>query len=351
MIVYFYGIYDNKGGMENYARTLINSIMRQDSSIHFVLIKDCPHIAYEEDFLQLGCSIIQIPAKKHQPFAYYHSLLALFKKASIESSILQLNIMSYRNGFLFKAVKKSKAKTIVVAHGSGIQGTRLKWLHTINRQRFRRIGTKVAISKDAAVFAFGEEALIIKNAIDPTKYAFSQKSRDEIRHALSISDEEVLLGHVGRIHPLKNQLFSIKVLELLLDINPVYKLCLIGKDQDTSVRHYIQTHHLESSILLLGEKNPAPFYSAFDLLLLPSIKEGAGLVLYEGHSNGLPCIASTGVPKDDRLSNVSYLPLEEKLWVNAIGNTLHPRFAPQNNLTHLLDDFTNAYISLYKSLN
>ncbi len=351
MIIYFYGLYDNKGGMENYARTLIKGVIRENKSIHFTIIRDCPHIAYEEEFLKLGCDIIQIPAKNKKPIAYYRSLVSIFKKVANDGDVLHLNIMSYRNGLLFRAAEKSRARTILVAHGSGIQGTRFRWLHPLNRRRFLKIGTKVAISKEAAQFVFGQATQIITNAIDPSTYIFNQESRSSVRRELGLSEKIMLLGQVGRVHPIKNQLFSIKLLESLLKDDPNYALCLVGKEQDFSIRRYIAKNHLNSSVFLLGEKDPKNYYSAFDILLLPSIKEGAGLVLYEGSANGLPVIASTGVPEAKELSNVTYLPLKINGWIYEVKNALRPRGEGQDILNLLLEQFVNSYLVLYRQFN
>ena len=57
-----------------------------------------------------------------------------------------------------------------------------------------------------------------------------------------------------------------------------------------------------------------------DIFILPSKYEGLGMAGIEAQACGLPCIFSTGVPIEAKLTeNVEFIPLEDKeKWIEAI---------------------------------
>ncbi len=66
--------------------------------------------------------------------------------------------------------------------------------------------------------------------------------------------------------------------------------------------------------------NVSEYLSAMDVFAFPSLYEGTPLSIIEVQANGLPCVLSTGVPRDVYLTDlIRPLPLEEKdRWLEAI---------------------------------
>ena len=352
MTVYFYGVFEFQGGMENYAKNLITGVLEKDKSIHFAIIKDRPSIAYEDYFASLGCDIITIPNQKQHPLKYYKALKNLFSKAKNSNDIVQTNVMSFRNFLLFRALKASKAKGIIVAHGAGIARTPLRFLHVLLRPFFKRIGQQVAISKEAAAFQFGKnnQAKIIPNAIDPRPFGFNAEARDRIRNNLCVSPNTLLLGQVGRVCPIKNQVFSIRLTKALLDHGVDARLLMIGAIQDARPAKLAEDLHIKEGATFLGEANPREYYSAFDVLLVPSLSEGAGLIINEGEANGVPIIVSTNVPRNNvNAINMLFVPLECGLWEKAIQSpALTRRFGERcvDNYSAFVDRYQDLFRSL-----
>ncbi|HFI0683485.1 TPA: glycosyltransferase, partial [Streptococcus suis] len=76
------------------------------------------------------------------------------------------------------------------------------------------------------------KSCIIENGIITKRYSYNEEIRKNIRKILHIDRDDIVLGHVGRFVPEKNQKFLLKVLVKLLEVNSRYKLLLIG-DGDT----------------------------------------------------------------------------------------------------------------------
>ena len=363
MKIYYYGIFDGFGGIENYAKNLIFKVTQTRPDIRYVILSIFDHISYEKEFLSYGCDIVKLPNPYKHPIKFKKSLLDIFKKANPREDLIQLNICSYRNLELFTACRDSGLHTIVVAHASGIKNTgaraALSYIHYLNRFIFHKLGCNVAVSQTAGKFMFGNlsNVKIIENGINSEIYSFSKDSREMIRTKFGVGDNVLLLGQIGRISKEKNQLFSIHLLEALRNKGINCKLILAGKNGWPDPSNYALDHNLSQYVSFIGViNNPWDLYSGLDVALLPSISEGLSLALLEMCSNGVYSLVSSGVPKIDiTSSNVNYLDLDVNSWSNFItSNLMHIKNNQRKNIIYGtkydLKAFAEEYIKLYDSL-
>ena len=199
----------------------------------------------------------------------------------------------------------------------------------------------IAVSRVAAESAFGakhaQQAFLLPNAIDVRHFAFNEETREKMRSELGISNK-ICLGHVGRYeNDAKNQEFVLHVFRDYLTVNPQAHLLMIG---DGPLRG--QYEELARDLDIKGQvtftgalKNVADYLQAMDAFLLPSRKEGFGIVALEAQACGLPCLASTQVPQEVAVTPlVRFLDIDHgtEAWVAALASTLAstptPRFAP-----------------------
>lgn len=89
---------------------------------------------------------------------------------------------------------------------------------------------------------------------------------------------------------------------------------IVGDGPDKcALEEYIKGKGLDGSVMLLGVRDDAnALYSVFDLLLMPSLYEGLPFTGIEAQAAGLPCIYSTGVPRQSDISGTgTFIPLSE----------------------------------------
>lgn len=185
-----------------------------------------------------------------------------------------------------------------------------------------------ACSSVAAKAHYGDSILksskyhLFKNGIDLLRFRFDAERRKVTRDSLGLGDKTVLLN-VGSLNFGKNQSFLLDTMFEYLKINPKAYLVLVGSGPDREI--------LESKIVSLGladsvtmvaqSESPENYYCAADVFLLPSLSEGLPFVVLEAQSCGLPCLVSTAVPFETKVTElVSYLPLTAgaAAWAEAI---------------------------------
>jgi glycosyltransferase involved in cell wall biosynthesis len=212
---------------------------------------------------------------------------------------------------------------------------------------------------------------VIKNGIDPVAYAFDGNKRELIRSAYGVPDDAVLIGIFGRLSYQKNQLYMLRLLRRILDSREAsdcgahdfriedhtrYMLMFAGGGEDLAM---LQTHArmmgLEDRVIFAGAAvNISDYYSAADVIAVPSQYEGLPLVVLEAQAAGLEVIASEAVPRiADATGLVRFIPLDDREgWAEAL-TTEHMRHrgtaAEIRGRGYSADETAGTIRSLYKS--
>ena len=149
-----------------------------------------------------------------------------------------------------------------------------------------------------------EEQLVFSPyCVDPSVFQVEdgvrQRLRTETRRVLKLTDEQYVLLLCGKLVPQKGpDLLLEAVKELKLPLREQVAVLFLGEG------------HLRESLQDLAESSPAitarfagfqhqrslsQFYSAADMLVMPSVSETWGLVVNEALHHGLPCVVSNTV--------------------------------------------------------
>lgn len=298
------------------------------SKIHFDIALTVENAGINAKKLQeLGSTIYFLPLKSNGIRSFKCELKKLLDNNMYDAIHVHENETSY----VALRVAKECGVKCRIAHSHTTSPT------TSIRSEIRRISgcvlnyryaTKViACGKLAGERVFGkkhmksEKAMILPNAIDTELFKYDEKFRKEIREELSIKDDEILVGMVGRLEPQKNTLFMIKTFLKIHRLNPKIKLVIIGDGiEKEECEKTIKANDMSSYVKLLGKKDDVyKYYNAFDVFVLPSLYEGFPVVAVEAISSGLKTILSINISDElKKLRGVVYLPLAQDAWVNEI---------------------------------
>lgn len=184
---------------------------------------------------------------------------------------------------------------------------------------YRSYTVALACGMEAGKWLYGNRPFdIIKNGRNVDLYRFNAIKRAKIRQQLEVSDNTLLIGHVGNFNEQKNQQFLVLVLKEIVKVNTNVKLFLMGDGATKpDIMNIVTEEKLDDFVVFTGSISNVPdMLQAMDVMLLPSLHEGLPLVVIEWQIAGLPCILSDKVTKECAYTDlVHFLALDDpKVW-------------------------------------
>lgn len=167
---------------------------------------------------------------------------------------------------------------------------------------------------------------IFKTIINTEINNYNEVLRKETRKKFDIKEDNIVIGHIGRLTEQKNSLFLIDIFNEIIKQNNNVKLLLVGDGNlKKQVLSRISNYGISDYVIYLGRTEKIrELYNAMDVFLLPSLYEGLPVVGIEAQCTGLPVVFSDAVPKEsspcDDLG--CFIPLEynAKKWAEIVLN-------------------------------
>lgn len=306
------GLTQNSGGMESFLYNYISKL--NSSELHFDFLCYGEQIAYKKEFSQMGCIFYRMPIRRKSPLQYYRELESFFKKNAKKYNVIWQNDCNliYLD-FLKWAKKYGIPFRIIHSHNSQNMNGKLKGIiHLYHKKKIGKIATNFwACSRNAGKWFYNDKILassqylLVQNAIDSSKYQFSEEYRRILRKDLGCEDK-LVIGNVGRLHFQKNQDF---LLDIFYEIQKEIQnscLILVGQGSDENMlRKKSKDLEIQDKIIFLGvRKDIGALLSVMDIFVFPSIFEGLPIALLEAQASGLPVIASDKViPHEVKISD------------------------------------------------
>lgn len=138
---------------------------------------------------------------------------------------------------------------------------------------------------------------VIPNGIDTERFQYNEEFRIKIRHELSVSLDEPLIGLVARIDPMKDHTTFLKAAALVIKEVKDVKFICVGGGPDVyagELRVLANELGLKDRVIWLDDQSDiVPIYSALDILVSSSsYGEGFSNVIGEAMSCGVPCVVT-----------------------------------------------------------
>ncbi len=103
-----------------------------------------------------------------------------------------------------------------------------------------------------------------------------------------------LIGSIANLYPTKNLPALITAANKIVETNSDTIFCIIGEGPEKkNLQNLIKQKKLENKVFLLGSiQNAKKYLPAFDVFVLPSVKEGLPYTLLEAMAVGLPIVTT-----------------------------------------------------------
>ena len=163
----------------------------------------------------------------------------------------------------------------------------------ISPQQFREIHEEFGVGR-------ARQFTIIPLGLDTSVFAGWERRRDLLRAELGASEDDILVGIVGRLTEVKNHSLFLEAVARFKESGGAHaaarrvRFLVIGDGhlRETLVAQ-ARALRLGDEIKFLGTRNdPENFYPALDVVALTSLNEGTPLTLIEAMANARPLIAT-----------------------------------------------------------
>jgi glycosyltransferase involved in cell wall biosynthesis len=186
-----------------------------------------------------------------------------------------------------------------IYHDHGINKFTYKWLPfflnslnlTITNSDFELIRLKANGVKD-------DRIVRIHNGVEPGDFTFPEETRTALnlkyRNEFGLSEEEFVLGYIGRLSPEKGCDLLLAAMKVVSDAKPETKLIIVGDGiLRDKLQEDVRTSNLKQKVIFTGFRSDIPgVLTCMNVLVLPSYMETFSLTTLQAMCSGIPVIAS-----------------------------------------------------------
>lgn len=198
------------------------------------------------------------------------------------------------------------ARVPVVMHGEHgtlqlkpyqVRAQRWAWSRV---DRLLSVSSRLAERMSATIGVPLARITVLRNGVDLTR--FGRISRKEARLELGITDDVVVIGHVGRLVPVKDQVALVHAAAVLRDRGVKVRVLIVGDGPlRAALEQQIADLDLRAYVQLLGHRGDVErFFAGLDVYVLCSRSEGMPNTILEAMASGVP-VVSTKVGGADEL--------------------------------------------------
>lgn len=141
-----------------------------------------------------------------------------------------------------------------------------------------------------------EKIHIVFNGIDTDKFKFNQEARNRLRSLWGVNEDEVFIGIIARLDPIKDHKTFLEAAELLRKkTNKVKFVCIGGgaKNYRSILMEYCTDLKLDDVLIWAGERHDiTDVISSLDIASSSSISEGFPNVVAEAMACGRNCVVT-----------------------------------------------------------
>lgn len=306
------------GGVEAIIMNYYKHMDRNRIQFDFIIDEDSVFVPYDE-IEELGGRVILCPPYQ-KLFKYIRKLKKIFKENDYTIVHSQINTLSIFP--LYVAKKTGIPIRIAHSHSTSNKKEWKKNMIKILLRPFSKVCANkyMCCSELAGRWLFGNKeydkgnVYLLNNAIDVGKFKYDETIRNNKRKELGISNDVLVIGHIGRFVEQKNHRFLVDIFNEIKKNNDNSLLLLAGNGPlMNEIKNRVHNLGLDNDVRFLGQRSDAnELYQAFDVFVLPSLYEGLPVVGIEAQASGSLCFLSDDMTKETKiLESTVFLSLDD----------------------------------------
>jgi glycosyltransferase involved in cell wall biosynthesis len=299
----------DRGGAETWLINVLRNSDRNRVRMDFLVHTRRP-AAYDPEVLQLGSRILPCP-DPHNLVRYSRQFRDIVRQFGPYDAA-HSHVHHYSGIVLGLArlagIPERIAHSHTDARAIAERATPVRKAYLLLSQRLIRAHCTrgLAASKDAARGLFGEDwehdprFRVLPCSIDLSPFRRAT-DRHAVRAELGFQPGEIVFGHVGGFHPVKNHPFLIQIAAEITRCEPRARFLFVGDGPlRPAIEQEIRQARLADRVVLTGPTNDVPrlLTGAMDAFLFPSFYEGLPLALIEAQAANLPATVSDSISSE-----------------------------------------------------
>ena len=220
---------------------------------------------------------------------YHGNLAASLVRSTIPTAYL---LWSIRHGIVGPRHEKA-ATRLVIRFGA-----------RLSRRADRLIYNAEECARQHTQAGFADErAVVIPNGIDTNRFKPDSEARSRGRHSYGLAADNLLVGIVGRYHPVKGYDLFVKAAAIAAGADPRLRFLMLGRgmrEDNAELATLLAQSGIRDKIRLMGERTDVPeTLSMLDVYVSASWGEGFPNVVGEAMACGVPCVVTdVGASRD-----------------------------------------------------
>lgn len=302
------------GGADKFNLDLLEIFKNKDYGLTIVTTIKSSHSWYEH-FYNLTPDIFMLPNYSHEN-DWSRILRYLIESRKIDVVFVSNSYFGY---YLVPLLRTFFPETVFIDynHSRGL-GWRIDGYARISRQLSSYFDAQIASSLTLAEYNYDHNPYaeripdVCYVSLDSKKWIRQESSGKIIRRKYGITSEEVLILLPARLEWEKRPELFVNIVASLVKRGLPVKAMVLGKgDLQKSIEALIGFYNMENVFHILPPVSPeemVDFYSAADIMMLPSEFEGIALAIYEAMAMELVVVASdVGGQKELVIEGTGYL--------------------------------------------
>jgi len=199
-----------------------------------------------------------------------------------------------------------------------------------------------------------EKLRLVYNGIETSNYTKedSPACRKKFRDEIGVSDDEFVVGTIGRLHEAKGHKYLIKAVSLLLkEADYKIKFVFVGDGpEEEDIKARVNKSGFKDNFIFLNHRDDIPnVMHGIDIHVLPSLREGFSISLLEAMAGKNPCIVTDiggpGEAIEDGISGFIVPPKDPRSLKEAIEKLLKDKTLlhkmGENAASRVFSEFTS----------